>query len=141
MRRLRPCRIRAAILMVIGYLFSPSLAWSAPPTLAHLFPAGGQRGAKVTVTCTGAFSWPVKVWSPGLDVVPAKESGKLEITVPKDLAADRVWVRLYNAEGASAVAPFLIDNLKELNEQEPNDQVGAAQIGIEQVGFRNVRIT
>jgi hypothetical protein len=67
------------------------------------------------------------VWAPGVEVVPAKESGKLEISIPKDLAADRVWLRLYNAEGASTAAPFLIGNLKEVSEQEPNDSPRKAQ--------------
>jgi len=100
---------------------------SAPPTLSHLFPAGGQRGTKVLVTCTGRFSWPVKVWAPGVEIVPAKESGKLEVSIPKDLAADRIWFRLYNSEGASTIAPFLIGNLKEINEREPNDHPRDAQ--------------
>ncbi len=105
----------------------PAAVWSAPPTLSHLFPAGGQRGTTVTVTCTGTFSWPVKVWAPGLEVVANKEAGRLAVTIPKDLAADRVWLRLYNSEGASAPAPFLIDNLKEINEREPNDEPEKAQ--------------
>ena len=127
MRRLRPCSVLAAMLVATS-LSIVSTAWAAPPTLTFLFPAGGQRGTKVTVTCAGAFAWPVKVWAPGLEVVPAKEAGKLDITIPKDLAADRVWLRLYNAEGASSAAPFLIDNLKEINEQEPNDDARTAQI-------------
>ena len=116
------------MLVATSFVFSHGMLRSAPPTLSHLFPAGGQRGAKVTVTCTGAFGWPVKVWVPGLEVVPGKEAGKLDITIPKDLAADRVWIRLYNSEGASAAAPFLIDNLKEINEQEPNDDPRTAQM-------------
>jgi hypothetical protein len=128
MRRLRRCSVLAARLVVISFFFAPAMLWSAPPTLSYLFPAGGQRGAKVTVACTGSFTWPVKVWAPGLEVVLAKESGKLEVTVPKDLAVDRAWIRLYNAEGASTAAPFLIDNLKEINEQEPNDDPRTAQV-------------
>jgi hypothetical protein len=133
MRRLPQCtplvrKVLAASLVAVGFLIAPAGLWSAPPTLSHLFPAGGQRGTKVTVTCSGTFPWPVKVWAPGLDVVPAKEAGKLEVTIPKDLAADRVWIRLYNAEGASTPAPFLIDNLKEISEQEPNDDPRTAQV-------------
>lgn len=115
-------------LATVSFLTDSATLWSAPPTLSHLFPAGGQRGTKVVVTCTGTFSWPMKVWAPGLDVVVAKASGKLEVDIPKDLAADRVWIRLYNAEGASAAVPFLIDNLKEINEQEPNDSPRTAQV-------------
>src|SRR5438552_18510920 len=97
------------------------IAPAAPPTLSRLQPPGGQRGTKVAVTCGGSFSWPVKVWAPGVDVTVAKDSGKLELAIPADLAADRIWLRLYNPEGASAAVPFLVGSLPEINEQEPNN--------------------
>jgi hypothetical protein len=108
-------------------LIFPDAATAAAPTLAHLFPAGGQRGTKVVVTCTGTFTWPVSVWAPGIEVVPAQESGKLEVSIPADLAADRVWIRLHSPEGASAALPFLIGNLKEIADQEPNNAPRTAQ--------------
>jgi hypothetical protein len=101
---------------------------SAPPSLAHLFPAGGQRGTEVVTTCTGEFSWPVQVWAPGVEVIPGDEAGKLRISIPVDLAADRVWIRLYSEEGASAAVPFLIGGLKESIENEPNDSPREAQV-------------
>ena len=79
------------------------------------------------MTCAGKFEWPVKVFAPGIDVTAGSESGKLEISIPADLPADRVWVRLYNAEGASAAVPFLIGQLPEINEQEPNNTTRNAQ--------------
>ncbi|MBM4069027.1 MAG: pre-peptidase [Planctomycetes bacterium] len=128
-RRARGCRLLRA-----RFCWSPFLlviltiqAHAAPPTLTHLFPAGGQRGTKVVVTATGSFTWPVSVWAPGLEVKPGKEAGKLEISIPKDLAADRAWIRLYNADGASTSAPFLIGSLKEISETEPNDAPRTAQ--------------
>jgi hypothetical protein len=120
-------RISFGVLVAVRSLTGAAPLWSAPPTLSHLFPAGGQRGAKVAVKCTGTFPWPVKVWAPGLEVVAGKESGTLDVAIPKDLAADRVWIRLYSAEGASAAMPFLIDNLKEILEHEPNDSPRTAQ--------------
>ncbi|HEY3966727.1 MAG TPA: hypothetical protein VGM05_19345 [Planctomycetaceae bacterium] len=107
-------------------LLGAAPAGAAPPTLTHVFPAGGQRGAKVVVTCTGKFDWPAQVVAPGVDAAAAAESGKLEIAIPADLAADRVWLRLYNAEGTSAAVPFLIGQLPELAEQEPNNTTGNA---------------
>ncbi len=92
-----------------------------------MVPAGGQRGTKVTVTASGAFTWPVKVSAPGVEAVPTADSGKIEITIPADLPTDRVWVRLYNAEGASATFPFQIDNLPEIAEVEPNNSPKTAQ--------------
>ena len=38
-----------------------------------------------------------------------------------------VWLRLYNAEGASAAVPFLIGQLPEVAEQEPNNTLQNAQ--------------
>ena len=120
--------VTAGLLTAVILLFFPANLCSAPPTLKRLFPAGGQRGSKVVVTCTGDFSWPVKVWAPGIEAVPVEDEGKLEITIPHDLAADRVWIRLYNDEGISAAAAFLIGNLKELEEEEPNNSRHDAQI-------------
>jgi hypothetical protein len=116
------------LLSLALWLCVASEVWSAAPTLTNVFPAGGQRGTKVVVTCTGAFTWPVKVWSPGIDAIPTNESGKLEITIPNDLAADRVWIRLYDAEGASSTFPFLIGGQKEINEVEPNNKPREAQV-------------
>jgi hypothetical protein len=113
-----------------------ALSVAAPPTLTHLFPAGGQRGSKVVVTAAGTFTWPVKVGSAGIDAVAMADSGKIEVTIPGDLAADRVWIRLYNAEGTSTPVPFLIGSMKEADEQEPNDRPREAQAVTE----RNVTI-
>ncbi len=100
---------------------------AAPPTLTHLYPAGGQRGVKFTTTCKGEFEWPVAIWAPGLDARPLTEAGQIELTVPSDLAADRVWIRLYNSEGASTLQPLLIGSLPEMLEQEPNNRAREAQ--------------
>ncbi|MEE3364411.1 MAG: hypothetical protein VX304_02110 [Planctomycetota bacterium] len=91
----------------------PGRSQGAAPTLTRLYPAGGQRGTTVKVECTGKFKWPVKIWAPGVKVVALKDSGQIQVTIPADLAADRVWIRLYDAEGASPALPFLLSNLVE----------------------------
>ena len=111
----------ALVVMLAG------IASAAPPTLSRLQPPGGQRGSKVALTCVGSFGWPVKVWAPGVEVTVAKDSGKLELAIPADLAADRIWLRLHNAEGASAAVPFLVGSLPEISEQEPNNAPSQAQ--------------
>jgi Bacterial pre-peptidase C-terminal domain len=116
------------VVQCFAMMFSVGNVWSAPPTLTNVFPAGGERGSKLTVKCAGSFTWPVKVWSPGIDAIPSTESGRLEVSIPVDLAADRVWIRLYNSEGASALLPFLIGSLKELSEVEPNSRPRDAQV-------------
>lgn len=99
----------------------------AAPNLAYLFPAGGQLGSTVTVRCSGEFDWPVDVWAPGVEVAPTQEQGELRIVIPHDLAADRIWLRLHNEQGASQAIPFLIGALPEMREIEPNDSPTAAQ--------------
>jgi len=111
-------------------LIAAGLSWpalAAAPTLTHVFPPGGQRGSTVSVSCKGKFDWPVSIAAGGVTISPGTESGKLDITIPADLAADRVWIRLHNAEGASNAVPFLIGSLKEINETEPNNAPSKAQ--------------
>ena len=119
--------VLACVLAGAGCIANSFAVVAAPPTLSHLLPAGGQRGTKVLVTASGSFTWPVKVWSPGVEAIAVPDSGKLEITIPPDLAADRVWLRLYSAEGATIATPFLIGSLPELMEQEPNNAPKSAQ--------------
>lgn len=112
---------------VCAFVLTASSLQAAAPTLTSLYPAGGQRGQKVTVTCTGAFSWPVNVFAPGVDVAVLPDSGKLDITIPADLPADRIWIRLHSAEGASELRPFLIGSRPEVVETEPNNARREAQ--------------
>ncbi len=121
-------RIQISAVIFSAAVFSCSEVLAAAPTLTHLFPAGGQRGTKVSVTCAGAFTWPVSVSSPSVDVLVSQESGKLEITIPPDLDTDRIWVRLFNEQGASEAVPFQIGNLKEAVEIEPNNLPRRAQV-------------
>lgn len=94
-----------------------------PPALTSLVPAGGQRGTRVIVICNGTFpTWPPLISAPGLEVAPAADHGRLEVTIPADVAADRAWIRIYSSEGTSTAMPFLIGNLSEVAEQEPNDK-------------------
>ncbi|MFN0195531.1 MAG: PPC domain-containing protein [Planctomycetaceae bacterium] len=125
-KRIDPRRAIAALSLLTLLACVDSLS-AAPPTLSYLFPAGGQRGTKVAATLTGDFPWPVSVWAPGVEVTAAEEKGKLEISIPEDLYADRIWLRLHSAEGASAIVPFLIGNLLEVNEVEPNNNPKNAQ--------------
>jgi hypothetical protein len=121
--KLRPIAVLAAALT-----FALEAA-AAPPTVSHLLPRGGQRGTTVRVACVGALDpWPVSVWAPGVEVVPAAEKGQFDITIPPDLAADRVWVRFYNVEGAAELMPFLIGGLTEVAEVEPNQALSQAQV-------------
>ncbi len=115
--------------LYIGVL-GPILVWTgamahaAPPVVNTFYPAGAQRGTTVTVSAEGAFShWPVKVWvnRPGLEVIAAKENGKLRVTVADDAVPGPYFIRLFDKEGASVARPFVVGTLPEVMEQEPND--------------------
>ena len=125
-------RIVAGLLAAISVLAACGPGWAAAPTLSRVFPPGGKRGSSVIVNCTGEFSWPAMVWAPGIAVIPQAESGRLLLLIPDDLVTDRVWIRLYNAEGASATVPFLIGSLSEVVEQEPNNTIPQAQAQLQE---------
>jgi len=100
------------------------LADAAPPDVKFLFPAGAARGATVEVTAGGnPGEWPAQVWvnRPDVSIVAGAEKGKFSVTVAPDAVPGLRWVRVYNAEGASAPLPFAVGTLPETSEQEPND--------------------
>lgn len=113
--------------MAVCWNVAAQQAAAAAPTLTRLYPSGGQRGTTVKVTCSGTFDWPVKIDAPGLTVEPSETKGQLSITIPADFPADRSWVRLYSAEGASPAKPFLIGSLPEVVEEESNNTLADAQ--------------
>jgi len=84
---------------------------AAPPTLAPLFPAGGQRGATVELNAKAKF------WSN--DKSLAFDGSKVKIAA--DAAPGTHWLRAVNDDGASALRPFIVGTLPEVLEQEPND--------------------
>jgi hypothetical protein len=120
-------RVTFGVLLFLLLFFVVHGVQAAAPTLTHVFPAGGQRGAKVAVACKGKFDWPVSIDAPGLEVTVGQDAGKLEISIPADLATDRIWIRMHNVEGASNAVPFLVGSLKEMSELEPNNSPRNAQ--------------
>ena len=122
----RSALVRLSIAIGLTSLGAP-WALADAPKVSHLFPAGIQRGTTTTVTCGGDVPWPVKVWSSAGTAIASEEKGKLEITVPADLAVDRVWLRLYNEHGTSSPMPLLVGNVPEISEVEPNDSPTVAQ--------------
>ena len=103
------------------------LAHGMAPELSRVYPSGGQRGTDLVVRCEGKFPWPVRVVAPGITVVPQTESGNLRVSIPANVPSDRVWIRLFNEQGASQAVPFLIGSLAEVGEEEPNDRTANAQ--------------
>jgi hypothetical protein len=124
-------RRRLPIYAGMALVLAAAGAQAAPPKVELLFPAGAARGAGVPVSVTGTFDkWPVQVWTNRQDVTvePAEEKGKLNVVVAADAVPGLCFIRLYNDEGASALRPFVIGILPEVNEKEPNDESSKAQV-------------
>lgn len=101
------------------------------PTVKSIFPAGAQQGKTVEVTVSGTLKpWPPKVHVVGAGVrfEPTKTEGKFSVTVAADAPFGPRWIRFANDDGASAVRPFYVGALAELNETEPNDELTQAKL-------------
>ncbi|MBP3957103.1 PPC domain-containing protein [Gemmata sp. G18] len=98
-----------------------STATAAPPAITHLYPAGAQRGTTTEVTAAGTLDATTKVWVSGVGVSAEVAKGKFAVTVAKDATPGTYWLRAHNAEGASALRPFVVGVLPEVTEKEPND--------------------
>lgn len=99
--------------------------------MTYLFPAGAQRGQAIELTIGGAAgAWPVQVWTsdPTLTVTPAKEKGKLAVTISPDAVPGIYWIRLFSDEGATPLRPFLVGTLSEVREAEPNNSPSEPQV-------------
>ena len=120
---------RIAIVFAITVLIANS-AFAAAPELKSLLPAGAQRGQTVEVTISGSLGTsPVRGWCSRDDVtitVPEKGS-KFTVAVAADSQPGLCWIRLTNAEGASALRPFVIGTLAETLDKEPNNELAKAQ--------------
>lgn len=114
--------VAVALLAVAPIAATPALA--APPKVTSLFPAGGQRGQTVAITATGDFStWPVQVWADraGVTATAEKDKGKLKVEIAPEAIPGTYWLRLYNADGAGTLRPFIVGTLPEVAENETND--------------------
>lgn len=116
----------------VGCLFwGASTVRAEPPTIDALIPSGAQRGTSAEVAVTGKpGTGPVFGWcdTPGVEiVVPEKPEGKITINVAGDVPPGLCYLRLFNAEGSSALKPFAIGTLPEATETEPNDSLDQAQ--------------
>jgi len=122
--------MRPAVAFLLTVVMSSASARAAAPRVDFLYPAGASRGTTTEVVATGAFDpWPAQVWCsrPDLKFTAGTDKGKLSVEVSADAVPGRCWVRLYNAEGASALRPLIIGALPEVNEIEPNNEPAKPQ--------------
>jgi hypothetical protein len=116
--------------LLVALSITAGQAPAAGPEVRGLLPSGGQRGTTVEATVSGRFpQWPVQVWvdRPGIAVSAAAEKGKLSLALAADAAPGVAWLRLFDADAASAPRPFVVGTQLEIVEQEPNDGPRKAQ--------------
>lgn len=78
-----------------------------------LFPAGGQAGSHISVTCTGTFeSWPVEVWTDdaGLKFMPGQTLGQLEVEISSTTRIGPHLVRFYHPTSVTPPVQFVVGN-------------------------------
>ncbi len=123
-----PSRVRwpALVALAAGLAFRLGGEPGAP-VVDFLFPAGGQRGATVTVLAGSAFpSWPVRTWTddPGLVFKPAESVGQFAAEIGTGTRLGAHLVRFYDAAGSSAPRLFVVGEGPELNEPDSPERAG-----------------
>ena len=131
---------------ILFLLLVPAVAVADPPVASYVFPAGGQRGAKINLRVGGLFLFQqcgFEMIGPGITapaylkstntlwfegpVLPLPESQRQE-DYPKDMAGQisiasdatpgiRYW-RLWTSQGATASMKFVVGELPEVVEDE-----------------------
>lgn len=125
--------------LIAAFAALPLFAAGAPPTLESIFPPGGQQGRETELTLSGKFDpWPVALWSSakGVTFLPDKEkpgTGKLKIdaAVPEG----PIYLRVHNAEGASASLLFIVSSRTELREEEKDNSTLAGALPLDRTKF------
>lgn len=120
---------RLCCLATAGFLGGLPFAVAVPPNVTALFPSGGQIGKSIEVAAQGAVGDKPQVWlsRDGLKVEFAESGNKFKVTVAENATPGLCWMRLFNAEGASPLRPFVIGTLPEFTEIEPNNGATEAQ--------------
>lgn len=150
------CRMFVVAALIGGWLWWGGAAWAEPPSTSYIFPAGGQRGTRVSVRVGGHYlhdrcafemlgegvTAPSQIermetiWFEGpLVRLPASQRAE---DYPKDYAAQiaiaadaapgvRYW-RAANAQGATAARKFIVGELPEVVEQEVEGEAIPASV-------------
>ncbi len=115
-------------------LLTPLTAWAAYPSMNSLKPHGGQIGAEVKLTITGAqlddFE-DLLFYTPGFKVksVETRAAGKVELTlaIDKSVRAGNHVMRVRTKSGVSHMRQFFASPFPNVEEKEPNSEFAAAQ--------------
>lgn len=106
---------------------APLMLEPPQPVLSWIYPAGGQRGATVLVTATGAGGAADSVLVTGDGVTAVPRDGKLAVTIAPGAEPGERELRIVNAGGISNRARFVVGDLPEIEEREPNNEFDQAQ--------------
>lgn len=101
---------------------------AAQLSLERLFPPAVTIGGESTVKAEGKFpTWPVNVEvdRDDVSVVLEKESGVLRLST-EGAAPGVVWLRMHDADSASALVPLLLEPAAVCEESEPNERATEA---------------
>ncbi|MGZ8919725.1 MAG: PPC domain-containing protein [Limisphaerales bacterium] len=107
------------------------VTFAEKPTLEHIYPTAAARGETITLNLTGKFEpWPPRIWcsTAGLEFTFPTNKNSVQITVPKDARLGPCLIRLYNDEGGSDPAIFLISETPHLRDTEPNNDFAKPQL-------------
>lgn len=126
--RFRAQRIRGWTGFWLAVSGSVGLARAAAPVLDQIHPVAVRPGTTNSLQVVGQFDpWPPKLWTdaPGVVLEPSTNKGFIQVVVEAAAIPGPYFVRLYNAEGASAPRFLVVTDDPLVTEIEPND--GAAQ--------------
>ena len=115
-------------------LLAPLAAWAAYPSMTSLKPHGGQIGADVKLTITGALLddfEDLMFYTPGFKVksVESRAANKVELTlsIDKSVRAGNHVMRVRTKSGISHMRQFFASPFPNVEEKEPNSEFAAAQ--------------
>jgi hypothetical protein len=115
-------------------LLATAVAGASTPSLARIFPRGGQLGTELDVTFSGDRLKDVQglfLYKPGLEVVKIEPVTDTSVKVRLRIAADAPLgehpIRLRTATGVSELRTFNVGPFAATDEKEPNNDFKAPQ--------------
>lgn len=128
--------MRASLLLrgISVLLLATAVAGASTPSLARIFPRGGQLGSELDVTFNGERLKDVQglfLYKPGLDVIkidPVSDTSvKIRIRIAADAPLGEHPIRLRTATGISDLRTFNVGPFATVDEKEPNNDFKAPQ--------------
>lgn len=113
-------KFAAGLIAVVATNLLPQLLMAqTAPQIDYLFPAGAQRGTKVTVEVGGKYMpGPCGLWIGGNGVRATSNTteGSAEFTVEQSAVAGPIPIRIHSVQGGSSPRAFIVGDLPEVIE-------------------------